>query len=115
MLFMNECDVQEAAERYAEHPVLGPATRTLVNLVEWTNRNSDGWPYWSKPCRAAERLQRLIEGDDHPRGRAGARFDLKREDATVVAYRKALRPIKSFRTRHGADFDIVEAAEASPR
>jgi hypothetical protein len=56
MLFMNEHEVREAAHRYRAHPTLGPATRTLAALVEWTNCNSDGWPYWPKPCRAARAL-----------------------------------------------------------
>jgi hypothetical protein len=103
MLFMNEYDVADAKRRYAEHPVLGPATTTLANLVEWTNANSDGWPYWSKPCRAAKALQRLIQGDPPTSWR-----DDERVDATPEKLRLALRPIKSFRTRHGASFDIVE-------
>jgi hypothetical protein len=37
MLFMNEHEVREAAHRYRAHPTLGPATRTLAALVEWTN------------------------------------------------------------------------------
>lgn len=105
MRFMNEWEVEEAAERYAAHPVLGPATATLRNLMRWTNRNSDGWPYWAKPTRAAARLMELIERD----GTSRYRFDDEREDATVVEYQAALRPIKAFRTRQGADFAIVEA------
>lgn len=104
MLFMNEYDVGDARARYADHAILGPATATLDNLVEWTNSNSDGWAYWPKPCRAAERLQSLIQGDN-PR----ARFDTERDDVTLAAYRAALRPVKSFRTRQGATFEVVEA------
>lgn len=94
MLFMNEYEVVSAQQRYFDHPVLGPATSTLANVVEWTNDNSDGWPYWSKPCRAAKRLQELIQ----------------KGDATVAEYVHALQPLKSFRTRHGADFEIHPAS-----
>ncbi len=92
---MNEYDISEAQDRYHGDPVLGPAVTTLTRLVDWTNANSDGWAYWPKPARAAARLMELIEGD-----------------GTVTAddVRKALRPIKAFRTRHGADFFIVEPA-----
>jgi hypothetical protein len=108
MLFMNEWDIDEALARYVGHPVLGPATQTLANLRDATNANSDGWAYWPKPCRAAKRLQELIQG-----GR-DSRWDTERADVTVAAYRKALVPIKSFRTRVassvGMDFEIVEVA-----
>jgi hypothetical protein len=100
MLFMNEYEIENAVMRYAlqgDEPVLGPAAVTLRNLMDWANRNSDGWAYWPKPCRAAEALQQLFPGpwDD--------------ERPTVEQYRAALRPIKAFRTRQGADFEIVEA------
>ena len=102
MRFMNEWEVTEARERYADHPILGPATRTLYNLMEWTNSHSDGWPYWAKPTRAAAGLMELIERD----GTSRYRFDDEREDVTPEEYAKALRPIKSFRTRHDATFTI---------
>jgi len=101
MLFMNEHEIDEAVRRHREHPVLGPAARTLDNLRSWTDRNSDGWAYWPKPCRAAAQLQALIQAAD-PWRRNG------NPDPTPAGYRKALGPIKSFRTRHGADFTIEE-------
>jgi len=104
MRFMNTWDIQEASWRYRAHPVLGPATLTLGYLEEWTNRNSDGWHIWPKPCRAAAKLMELIEGD----GTWEARENLER--ATPEAYKAALRPIKAFRTRQGAEFKIVEIA-----
>lgn len=100
-MWMNESEVDEAAERYALHPVLGPATRTLVNLVRWTNANSDGWPYWQKPAKAADRLMTLI-GTSVAYRVAGP----ERQDATMEAYRAALTPIKSFRTRYMRERNI---------
>lgn len=103
MKYMNDYDIARAASHHADHPILGPAVETLQNLVDWTNSHSDGWAYWPKPCRAACKLITLIDGD-------GTWFYLygDRDDVTAEAYRAALRPLKSFRTRHGADFDIVE-------
>ena len=103
MRFMNYWDIDEAVRRYDDHPVLGPATKTLLNLQEWTDDHSDGWAYWPKPVRAAKRLMELIERD----GTWNYRTD-DREDATVEEYKTALRPIKAFRTRQDADFVIVE-------
>ncbi len=103
MRYMNYWDIEDARARYASHPILGPATETLANLANWANCNSDGWAYWPKPCRAAARLQELIERD----GTSRYRFDVERDDVTRDEYLAALRPIKSFRTKQGADFEIV--------
>lgn len=105
MRYMNSYDIQDAALHFADHPVLGPATQTLDNLHQWTNDNSDGWAYWAKPGRAAAKLMELIEGD----GTSASLRDLSR--ATPAAYAAALQPIKAFRTRHGADFEIVAVAK----
>lgn len=106
MMFMNEYEIDEAAARHRDHPILGPATRTLRNLMEATNQNSDGWAYWPKPCRAAKNLQVFIQGDP-PRN---YRFDTEREDATKEGLAKAYRPLKAFRTRQGLAFDIEEVS-----
>ena len=102
MRFMNEYDIEAKQYVYAGHPILGPAMQTLVNLVDWTNSNSDGWAYWSKPVRAAAKVMELIEQD------YSNRYDRDRADVTLAEYRKALVPIKAFRTRQGASFEVVE-------
>lgn len=99
---MNEYEIKECLARYQKHPILGPATRTLHNLMRWTNSHSDGWMYWTKPASAAAQLQDLIEGNRL------SRYDSEREDVTEAAYKKALVPIKAFRTRQAADFYIEE-------
>lgn len=106
MRFMNSHEIARARQRYAEHPVLGPATATLANLEAAADANSDGWCYWPKPARAAARLMEMIERD----GTSRWIFDDERADATAAELRKAYAPIKSFRTRSGLSFDIVEAS-----
>jgi hypothetical protein len=101
MRFMNEYDIDDALGRFRDHPVLGPATRTLASLRDAANSNSDGWCYWPKPARSAAKLMELIEGDGTNYYRHG-----EREDATPAKLRAALTPIKSFRTRSGIDFQI---------
>jgi hypothetical protein len=101
MRFMNTYDIEDAAQRFANHPILGPATKTLENLCEWANHNSDGWAYWPKPARAAAKLMEMIERDGTWQWR-----NSYREDVTVAEYRKALAPIKAFRTKQGADCDF---------
>jgi len=105
-MWMNEHEIDNAASRYELHPVLGPATCTLVNLVRWTNANSDGWPYWTKPAKAADKLMQLIGTG------IAYQVDPERQDATMEAYRAALTPLKSFRTRMGKTmqelFEIID-------
>ena len=101
MRFMNDYDIDDALRRFPDHPVLGPATRTLASLRDAANRNSDGWCYWPKPARSAAKLMELIEGDGTNHYRYG-----DREDATPAKLRAALAPIKAFRTRSGIDFKI---------
>lgn len=105
MKFMNEWDISDAAILWQDHPVLGPASRTLENLRDAANENSDGWAYWPKPARAARLLMELIEGDG-----TNAFRDGEREDATPEKLRKALAPIKRFRTTSGLEFEIYEGA-----
>ena len=103
MHFMNAIEIDDAAQRFASHPVLGPATATLVNLRDAADANSDGWCYWPKPARAADKLMTLIEGASY-----AARYG-DRTDATVEALRKAYAPLKALRTRTGLSFEIVAA------
>lgn len=106
MRFMNTYDIDDRARQYANHPVLGPATRTIASLRDAANANSDGWAYWPKPARAAAKLMGLIEGDGlDPRN---VRFDTERADATPDKLKVALRPVKAFRTKSGIDFAIYD-------
>jgi hypothetical protein len=107
MMFMNEWEIDEASRRHQNHPVLGPATRTLSDLRDAVNRYSDGWAYWPKPSRAARLLQELIKGTDP--------LDREREDATPALLRKAYGPLRAFRTREGIEFVITEVSEAGKR
>lgn len=107
---MNQYEVEDMVTRYGNDPVLGPAVMTLGSLMSWTNRNSDGWCYWQKPSRAAEKLMDLVE--QHDRHERHTALHLPHAEATPVAVATALRPIKAFRTRmakelrNGCDFEI---------
>jgi hypothetical protein len=102
MMFMNEYEIDAATVYHRDHPTLGPATRTLSNLRDCANRNSDGWAYWPKPCRAAKQLQELIEAN-HP---------LRRQDnapeVTAAQVKATYRPIKAFLTRSGLKCELIE-------
>lgn len=102
MYFMNEFDIQNAYNKYRDHATLGPAVESLANLMDWANNNSDGWAYWPKPARAAKNLMMLIQRQiiNDLRGVTGSGIH-------AAEVRKALVPIKAFRTRQGADFKVV--------
>lgn len=98
-MWMNEWEVEDNLIRFnrGDTPNLGKAAFILTRLVIWTNRNSDGWPYWSQPSNAAGKLMELFQSKD--------RFDP--EDATEAEIRKAMSPIKAFLTRRGVDHDVI--------
>lgn len=99
-MWMNEHEVEEALRRFDDDtPNLREGAQVLDRLVRWTNNNSDGWPYWPKPARAANTLMGLLGGAD--------RFDPKDISGRQLAL--ALRPIKSFLTRQGVNHDEVLA------
>jgi hypothetical protein len=102
MMFMNRWEIDEAERRFASDPILGPATRTLAHLRDAADDNSDGWAYWPKPCRAAGRLQELIQRAERQR------FGVLSSDVTADEVRAAYRPIKAFRTRTNIQFTIEE-------
>lgn len=99
IIAMNEYEIEEAYARYQDHPILGAATRTLMELVKVVNRNSDGWPYWRKPSMAAHRLMEMI---------GSHRFYDVRTDVTREDLRKAYAPLKKFRTTTGLQFELYE-------
>ncbi|MGV8972213.1 MAG: hypothetical protein ACOH10_07810 [Rhodoglobus sp.] len=110
MMFMNEWDIENALRRFntGETPNLAAGARTLSALAEWTNRNSDGWAYWPKPCRAAKSLMTLLEAAEAAQRRGWSYGDFT--DVTAADLAKALRPIKAFLTRQGVSYDVLGGA-----
>lgn len=93
---MNEWDVEDAVNRFtrAAKPNRLALALVLRHLVEWTNANSDGWPYWSKPRAAARAIMAHIESTTSAANREQETTDIT--DAEMLA---AVRPIKSFLSR----------------
>ena len=98
MNFMNDFEIDEALVQFHNEPVLGAAAKTLANLRDVANANSDGWAYWPKPARSANKLMRLLQ-------------TARRSDgpwcATAAEVRAAYGPIKGFLTRENLSCDIV--------
>jgi hypothetical protein len=93
---MSEYEIEESLRFTAinELPNLRKGAEVLSRLKDWTNSCSDGWPYWQKPARAADRLMNHL---------ADARTQYHRGngdgDITEAELKKAITPIKSFLTR----------------
>ncbi len=83
---MSEYEIEDAIRRHAPDSIAGRAARFLSEFRHEVNANSDGWPYWSPPVKAAAKLMGLIQNP-----------------ALVIEQdlKAALRPIKSFYTRRG--------------
>lgn len=103
---LNEYEVDDAVRRFnaTDTPNLKLAADRLKRLVDWTNRNSDGWPYWGGPSNASTRLQELI----HKAGRIDP-VDISPADLAA-----ACRPIKAFLTKQGVDHGVVFADPVTP-
>lgn len=97
MKYMNDYDIAQSIRRYGNGAVPNRLALALVvaNLAEQTNMVSDGWAYWPKPCRSAAKAIELVESTAYPE------YDRRqREDITDAEMCAAVRPIRSFLTRH---------------
>jgi hypothetical protein len=111
-MWMNEHEVEEAADLYGEQahevPNLYAGARVLYALMRWTNDNSDGWPYWNKPSKAADKLQTLLHENLYA-ARFGNYQGTARplQDVSAVTLAAAITPVKAFLTRQGIDHGAV--------
>lgn len=106
--FMNDYDIETAVRQHTRdsNPNRLAAALVIRNLAEWADSVSDGWCYWPKPVRAA---QRLIDLTDLPTNRG------PHADCTDAELAAAVRPVKALLTRQGASADqrerILRASE----
>lgn len=112
MRYMNDYDLAYARSRFTRSTTPNRLALVMVvdNLREWANANSDGWAYWPKPARAADKAMALIESRTNRENDEQEANDIT--DATMKA---AVRPIKAFLTRQKVSSDqrelILRAAE----
>lgn len=105
---MNEYEIEDMAGYYNAHPLLGPATATLLSLMQGVNACSDGWPYWRKPANASGQLQQLIA----PAG--WRRLDADRPDVTPERLRKAYATLRQFRRHQPTCRFLIHPAPGVP-
>ena len=105
MRFMNDHDIESAIRRFtvATKPNRLGVALMLKHLAEWTDANSDGWPYWSKPARAADKAMALVESRTWAENKAQ-----EETDATDAEVKAAMTPVKAFLTRQGVSPEVRE-------
>ena len=116
MRYMNDYDLDYARRRFTRASCPNRLALVLVidQLRHWTDGNSDGWAYWPKPCRAA---QKAI---DHVYSTTNAANEAQEaHDITDAEMRAAVVPIRSVLTRHkhklgSADREMILRAVDSP-
>jgi len=103
-MYMNDYDLDIALRRFAQGRTPNRLRLTVVvpNLADWANDNSDGWAYWPKPARAAEKAMLLIQSTTYAENQ-----EQESTDATDADVTSALTPIKAFLTRQGVDHSLV--------
>jgi len=102
-MFMNEYDVVETlantADQVDEVPNMYAAARVLHALMEWTNTNSDGWPYWQPPQRAASRITNMFHDRNYALRFGNARDGSPLTDITETELLRLFVPVKAFLTK----------------
>lgn len=96
MNFMNDYDIDAALVAFADDPILLAGAKTLSNLRDLANNVSDGWAYWPRPARAANKLMELLQ--------QASRADLAVTPSTL---KRAQAPIRAFLTRENLNCEIV--------
>lgn len=106
-MWMNEHEIEEACAVLdgAGTPHLAAAATTVHNLMTWTNQNSDGWPYWPDPSRAAAGLMDALHEALMSRWRG-----LDPVDTTAAELARLQRPVRRFLTGRG----VAHAAVIQP-
>lgn len=96
MRYMNDYDLDYARRRFTRATTPNRLALVMVvdNLREWANAHSDGWAYWPKPARAADKAMALIESRTNAENDAQEANDISDTDLQA-----AVRPIKAFLTR----------------
>lgn len=105
-MFLNSFDIDEAQMRVSQEqsarPNLETAVAVLVRLRDWTDANSDGWPYWSKPSNASQKLQTAVSARFF-----GAWDSRVNDDLTGAELKSAISPVKAFLTRQNVEHSLV--------
>lgn len=112
MKFMNDYDIAFARQRFGRGNTPNRLALAIMieRLAEWADENSDGWPYWAKPVRAAQTAITLVESSTNAENEYQERVDIT--DVHVAA---AVKPVKAFLARQGVPAERKELILRSTR
>lgn len=92
-MWMNQSEIEYAYSRTHACPNVRKGVRLLYKLMQAVNAQSDGWPYWKAPAKAAEPLMDLLQA------KAGKLHYDTRGTITDAELAKVIRPIKAMVTK----------------
>lgn len=91
-MFMNQGDIEWAAQQHHECPNVRKGVHLLLRLMEAVNAQSDGWAYWKAAHHSVKKLVELLQTTGNiNHGTHGTISD--------ADFRKAVSPIRSMVTR----------------
>lgn len=110
MTFMNEMDVEEAADFLTENEhKAAPYAEMLRQFMYEVNRNSDGWPYWRPATSAAEALMDCVQAAwnraMYPDIYANERDGRYKPEPTEADFLKAYKQVAKFCIDHNLDLN----------
>jgi hypothetical protein len=86
-MWMNQYEIELAAQQTHKCPNVSKGVKFLLRLMQAVNEQSDGWPYWQAPGKAAEKLMDLLRT-------AGTHGTI-----SAIDLRHAITPIRTMVTR----------------
>jgi hypothetical protein len=90
-MWMNQSEIEWAAQQTHKCPNVTKGVKLLLRLMQAVNEQSDGWPYWRAPAKAAEKLMTLLQT-------AGNLQFGTHGTITDADFRKAITPIRTMVT-----------------
>ena len=93
-MWMNESDIECAAHRIINPPVLVIGATFLKDFCELINSISDGWPYWSYGTKCSNDLQTIIDQGQWPINQRGHYPNVKPAIKKVLTFLKRCKQTK---------------------
>jgi hypothetical protein len=112
-MWMNQADIEWAASQRHSCPNVRKGLRLLLRLMQAVNEQSDGWPYWKAPSRAAEKLQTLLQTAGNLNHGTHGTITPAQLKAAITPIRVMVKRQKVVQAKYGNTFDFdVDAALA---
>ncbi len=110
-MWMNQTEIEWAAQRQHECPNVTKGVKLLNRLVESVNSQSDGWHSWPAPGKSAKKLMDLLRtAGNLSHGTRGTITDAQLK-AAITPIRRMATTQKAKQAKYGNTFNFdVDAA-----